>query len=115
MTLDAFQENDELRAKEKKNKQLIEILEDNEKELAKKNLSNQKVGVTPYSRTWLYFTDVIFASQIIRMLTEKCKDYELSLQEYEARYENEDHGLEAEAEMLRQQVESQRWVLLYIS
>ena len=44
--LDAFQENDELRAKEKKNKQLIEILEDNEKELAKKNLSNQKVGLT---------------------------------------------------------------------
>ena len=50
MTLDAFQENDELRAKEKKNKQLIEILEDNEKELAKKNLSNQKVSVTAYSQ-----------------------------------------------------------------
>ena len=47
-----MQENDELKAKDKKQRQQIEILEHNEKELAKKNLSNQK---------------------IIRMLTEKTK------------------------------------------
>ena len=47
-------------------------------------------------------------AQIIRMLTEKCKDYELSLQEYEARYDNEDPSLEGEVEILRAQTETQR-------
>ena len=38
-----FQENDELRMKEKQQRQQIDLLEANEKELAKKNHSNQKV------------------------------------------------------------------------
>ena len=46
------QENDDVKLRDKKQRQQIEILEHNEKELAKKNLSNQK---------------------IIRMLTEKTK------------------------------------------
>ena len=46
------------------------------------------------------------------MLTEKCKDYELSLQEYEARYDNEDPSLEGEVEILRAQTETQRQVKL---
>ena len=43
-TMELIQENDELKAKEKKQKQQIELLEANEKEFAKKNHSNQKVG-----------------------------------------------------------------------
>jgi hypothetical protein len=39
-----LQENDELRAKEKQQRQQIELLEHTEKELAKKNHSNQKVS-----------------------------------------------------------------------
>ena len=46
------QENDEFKTRDKRQRQQIEILEHNEKEIAKKNLSNQK---------------------IIRMLTEKCR------------------------------------------
>ena len=38
-----FQENDELKLKEKQQRQQIDLLEANEKELAKKNHSNQKV------------------------------------------------------------------------
>ena len=44
-TMELIQENDELRAKEKKQKQQIELLEHNEKDLIKKNASNQKVSV----------------------------------------------------------------------
>ena len=49
-----IQENDELKEKEKKMKQQIDMLETNEKELAKKNHSNMKVdfiikGRLPYS------------------------------------------------------------------
>lgn len=42
-TMELIQENDELKQKEKQQKQHIEMLEVNEKELAKKNISNQKV------------------------------------------------------------------------
>lgn len=42
-TMELIQENDELRVKEKKMKLQIDMLEHNEKELAKKNSSNQKV------------------------------------------------------------------------
>ena len=42
-TMELITENDELRQKEKKQRQQIELLETNEKELAKKNHSNQKV------------------------------------------------------------------------
>lgn len=43
-TMELIQENDELRTKEKKMKLQIDMLEHNEKELAKKNSSNQKVN-----------------------------------------------------------------------
>ena len=43
-TMELIQENDELKQREKQQKQHIEMLEVNEKELAKKNISNQKVG-----------------------------------------------------------------------
>lgn len=42
-TMELIQENDELRTKEKKMKMQVDMLEHNEKELAKKNSSNQKV------------------------------------------------------------------------
>lgn len=42
-TMELIQDNDELRAKEKQMKRQIEMLEYNEKEMAKKNSSNQKV------------------------------------------------------------------------
>ena len=44
-TMELIQENDELKQKERKQKQQIELLEANEKELAKKNHSSQKVSV----------------------------------------------------------------------
>lgn len=42
-TMELIQENDELKKKERQQKQHIEMLEDNEKTLAKKNHSHQKV------------------------------------------------------------------------
>lgn len=42
-TMELIQENDELKSKEKKMKLHLDMLEHNEKELAKKNSSNQKV------------------------------------------------------------------------
>lgn len=42
-TMELIMENDEMKLKEKKNRQHINILEDNEKELMKKNATNQKV------------------------------------------------------------------------
>merc|ERR1711976_790419 len=63
-TMEMISENDELKSKEKKQRQQLEMLEVNEKELAKKNHSNQK---------------------IIRMLTDKCKNQEVMIAEYEAR------------------------------
>ena len=44
-TMELIQENDMLRVKEKKHHQQIELLEGNEKELARKNISNQKVAL----------------------------------------------------------------------
>ena len=44
-TMELIQENDQLREKEKQMKQQIDMLEFNEKELAKKNSSNQKVNL----------------------------------------------------------------------
>ncbi|EDV27985.1 uncharacterized protein TRIADDRAFT_20472, partial [Trichoplax adhaerens] len=56
-TMELIQENDMLRIKEKKHHQQIELLEGNEKELARKNISNQKViyivtllGISMFSR-----------------------------------------------------------------
>lgn len=85
-TMELIQENDELKAKEKKQKQQIELLEANEKELAKKNHSSQK---------------------IIRMLTEKCRNQEEVISDLELR-EQEHQEIEAEAQLLRQQVSSNR-------
>lgn len=45
-TMELIQENDMLRIKEKKHHQQIELLEGNEKELARKNISNQKVTLS---------------------------------------------------------------------
>ena len=42
-TMELINENDDFKDKEKKQRQQIEMLEANEKELAKKNHSNQKV------------------------------------------------------------------------
>lgn len=81
-TIELIQENDELKEKEKKMKQQIDMLETNEKELAKKNHSNMKV---------------------IRMMTEKCRNQEAMIAEFEMR-EQEYQELESEADMLRQQV-----------
>lgn len=85
-TMELIQENDELRTKEKRMKLQIDMLEHNEKELAKKNSSNQK---------------------IIRMLAEKTKQQEEMLVEYD---ENEVHNkdLESEVELLRAQVGSMK-------
>lgn len=43
-TMELIQENEDLSAKEKKQQQQLDMLEGNEKVLAKKNLSNQKVS-----------------------------------------------------------------------
>ena len=45
--------------------------------------------------------------QVIRMLTEKCKNQESMLAEYELR-DQEYQEVEAEADLLRQQVEATR-------
>lgn len=85
-TIELIQENGELKEKEKKMKQQVEMLEANEKELAKKNHSNMK---------------------IIRMMSEKCRNQEAMISEFEMR-EQEYQELEAEADILRQQVASTR-------
>jgi len=92
-TMELITENDDVKVKDKKNRQTCELLEINEKEFAKKNHSNQK---------------------IIRMLTEKCKSLEGMLAELEER-ENEYQGLESENDMLRQQIEAVRDELQSIS
>jgi len=61
-TMDMITENDDMKFKEKSQKQQIEILEDNEKELMKRNATNQKV---------------------IRMLSEKAKTQETQIKEYQ--------------------------------
>ncbi|KAI8514481.1 hypothetical protein Bbelb_070720 [Branchiostoma belcheri] len=92
-TLDLIAENDELRAKEKDQRQRIEMLEATEKELAKKNHSNQK---------------------IIRMLTEKAKQTEAVLAEMEVR-EQEVQDIDAEISLLRRQNEAMSQELQKIS
>ncbi|CAH1270947.1 CFAP157 [Branchiostoma lanceolatum] len=92
-TLDLIAENDELRAKEKDQRQRIEMLEATEKELAKKNHSNQK---------------------IIRMLTEKAKQTEAILAEMEVR-EQEVQDIDAEISLLRSQNEAMSQELQKIS
>lgn len=42
-TMELISENDEMKSKTKTQKQHLNILEDNEKELARKNAANQKV------------------------------------------------------------------------
>lgn len=83
-TMELIQDNDELRAKEKQMKRQIEMLEYNEKEMAKKNSSNQK---------------------IIRMLAAKAKQQEdviLEFEETKKEYKN----LEDEIALYRKQAES---------
>ncbi|XP_035683625.1 cilia- and flagella-associated protein 157-like [Branchiostoma floridae] len=92
-TLDLIAENDELRAKEKDQRQRIEMLEATEKELAKKNHSNQK---------------------IIRMLTEKAKQTEAVLAEMEVR-EQEVQDIDAEISLVRSQNEAMSQELQKIS
>lgn len=58
-------ENDSRKIKDKIFKQQIDLLEDNEKELARKNVSNIKV---------------------IRLLTEKCRNQEAIINELEEKY-----------------------------
>lgn len=43
-TMELISENDDVKVKEKNLRQQLEILEDNEKELVKKNITNQKVN-----------------------------------------------------------------------
>ncbi|KAJ8300128.1 hypothetical protein KUTeg_021647 [Tegillarca granosa] len=84
--MEIIQENDKYKEELKKQKQQIEMLEATEKEMAKKNYSNQK---------------------LIRMLTEKCRNQEAMIGEYELR-EGEYQELEAELDLLRQTTEAQR-------
>jgi len=74
-TMELISENDDARQKEKKQKQQIDILEDNEKELVKKNTTNQKV---------------------MRMLTAKAREQQEIIEEYE---EKEEHFNKMETEM----------------
>lgn len=85
-TTELISENDELRKKNKEQRQKIEMLEDNEKEILKKNHSNQK---------------------IIKMLTEKCRNQEAMIEEFELR-EQEFQEVVSETEMLRTQNESMK-------
>ncbi len=117
-----MQENDELKAKDKQQRQQIDLLEANEKELAKKNHSNQKVrchfltvGIELsrlFSLGWFSLlplrpSDSLF--QVIKMLTEKCKSQEEEIAEFEMR-EQEFQDMEAEADLMRQQLESSRLI-----
>ncbi|KAI8495376.1 hypothetical protein Bbelb_268310 [Branchiostoma belcheri] len=92
-TMDMLQEIDELRAKEKHNRQQKQLLEANEKELAKKIHSSQKV---------------------IRMLTEKSKQTEALLAEFEAR-EMEYQEMQSESHLIRTQNEAMKQELQKIS
>lgn len=57
-TMEILQENEELRNKEKQYKQQIELMEVNEKELAKKNHSSQKVCTELCSLFFFFFSHV---------------------------------------------------------
>lgn len=54
-TMELIAENDDLKKKNKEQRQKIEMLEDNEKEILKKNHSNQKVNYCQAAYTWLFF------------------------------------------------------------
>lgn len=85
-TMELIKENDEQKAQAKKQKQQIEMLETNEKELIKKNHSNQK---------------------LIRMLTEKCFNQENLISELES-VQTQYMDVKAELDLTTQQVDSQR-------
>ena len=53
-TMELIQENEEQQAKEKKQKQQLDMLENNEKELAKKNHNNQKVASLGWNRIFSF-------------------------------------------------------------
>ncbi|CAH2316230.1 Hypothetical predicted protein [Pelobates cultripes] len=85
-SMDLMQENDCLKDQEEELRKHLEMLEENERELVKKNISNQKV---------------------IRMLTEKCKELQdmLDLSEQTEielnRVQKEHEDLQEEAETMR--------------
>jgi len=85
-TTELIAENDDLRKRSKEHRQKIEMLEENEKEILKKNHSNQK---------------------IIKMLTEKCRNQEAMIEEFELR-EQEYQEIMTETEMLRNQNDSMK-------
>lgn len=90
-SLELIQENDELKERESEMKKQLEMLEDNEKEFVRNNLSNQKV---------------------IRMLTAKCQQQQemldLALQkEQDLSHLNTEHqSLQEEAQALRKRMMS---------
>lgn len=85
-TVELIEENDGLKAKEKKLLNKLKILEHNEKELTKKNLSGQK---------------------LINMLTEKCHELEDSLTVFQQR-ENEFEDKLHENEIFQSQIEKHK-------
>jgi hemerythrin-like domain-containing protein len=80
-----IEENDNVKIKEKVQKRHIDLLEENEKEFARKNVSNLK---------------------IIRMLTEKCRNQEAIINDLEERY-NELKESESNQEQIIQNNEIQ--------
>ncbi|XP_044124396.1 cilia- and flagella-associated protein 157 [Bufo gargarizans] len=90
-SLELIQENDQLREQESDMRKQLEILEENEKEFVRNNLSNQKV---------------------IRMLTEKCQQQQEMLDLAIQREQDLDHlhvehqSLQEEAQALRQRMTS---------
>ena len=62
-TVDLITENDDIKLKSKMQKQQVGVLEDNEKELIRKNAANQKVCITLCSKwTMLVFLQARIAS-----------------------------------------------------
>ncbi len=57
-------------------------------------------------------TTVFILSQVIKMLTEKCKSQEAEINEFQMR-EEEFQQMEAEADLLRRQVQSSRLVFCF--
>lgn len=92
-TMELIEDNDGLKERERRQRQMIEILEANEKVLTTKNLANQK---------------------LIRQLTEKCRAQEQQLLEFESRKEQY-RLLEAELDLLRQQLDNTRMETMMLS
>jgi hypothetical protein len=82
-----IEENDSVKIKEKVQKRHIDLLEENEKEFARKNVSNLK---------------------IIRMLTEKCRNQEAIINDLEEKY-NELKENESNQEQIIQNLEAQMY------